>query len=101
MGGRGKHGKWFDGIGYLLKDVSIKNAYIVKSYIHGTSHIDYLRLLPGIRRLMPKIYVYFSPPTVLSNYVNSRTQSKLIKDNLERDYNNWVVQLKERYKIVD
>lgn len=101
MGGRGKHGKWFDGVGYLLQGIKQKNAYIVMSYIHGTSHLDYLRLLPGIRKLMPKIYVYFSPPKKIANIMSVTSQPKLVKNKLEKNYNGWVRSIRNKYKLTD
>ena len=93
-GFRGKGGKWFSGIGHLIKKVGHNNdAYVVKAYVHGTSDLDYLRLIPIINRFLPIVSVYYSEPQKITDILKKDSEAKIIKDKLETEYNNWIKKL--------
>lgn len=88
---RGIGQQWFPGIGHLIQNIGVKSGvYYIKAHIQGVSSADYLRLLPGIRRFLPPIYVRFSPPKRLVNILDSKDDAKKITKYLHLDYLQWV-----------
>jgi 1-acyl-sn-glycerol-3-phosphate acyltransferase len=88
-GGGGEEGKWFSGIGHILKEArGTKDLCFVKAFIRGTSDKDYLRLLPIISRFLPPFKVVFSGAKILED-VDLR-EAKAITLELENEYNSWV-----------
>lgn len=59
---KGKNTKWFTGIGHLIKGIKSKEPiYVVNAYIQGASKFDFLRLFPGIGKILPTISITFAP----------------------------------------
>lgn len=85
-GKRGINGKWFSGVGHLLKGVG-QNVYIVKAYIEGTSNKDRLRVFGRAGKLLPQLKVYFAKP---ETFVNDNREGKEIAQMLEAEYNEWI-----------
>jgi hypothetical protein len=86
--------KWRPGIGWLINQVgSLESAFYAKAYITNTSVLDYLRLLPGWGKILPKIKVYFSQPIPLSRIWQA--DGKVLAAELEKDYNSWLKGLKK------
>lgn len=88
-GRRSTNGHWFSGVGHLIRGLG-KNtdAYIVKTYIQGTSDMDYLRMLPNVGKFMRPIRITFAKPTKAATiFVND---GKKIASQLELEYNQWV-----------
>lgn len=88
-GRRSTDGKWFDGVGYLIKGVGkVKNTYIVQVYSEGTSNWDYLRLHPFMGKILPKVKIYFSQAFPLDKFIS--VDAKEIKNKLENNYIKWL-----------
>lgn len=86
---------WFPGIGYLLKDIGkTTKAYYLKAYIKGTSNLDLLRLIPGIRRLLPSLKVSFSESEEISSILEKSDNPENITKDLQKNYIEWVETLK-------
>jgi 1-acyl-sn-glycerol-3-phosphate acyltransferase len=85
-------GKWAVGVGHLIKQAKNKNTiYLLRVLIEGTSSLDYLRLIPGIRKILPPIKITLSKPKVI-NYLQ-RYQPKEIAIIVRDEYFQWVRQL--------
>ena len=80
----GDKGKWYPGIGHLIKGIENKNAYYVQAYISGTSPWDYLRLMPFINRIFPTIKVFFDKPILVKNILY--TDPKILTAVLENKF---------------
>jgi hypothetical protein len=81
-------GRWFSGIGHLIKTLKNKNEVsIIKAKLEGSSGGDYFRLIPGISWLMPKIRVTFSAPREVSDIASEDARS--ITKKLEAEYIEW------------
>ncbi|MFA4827321.1 MAG: 1-acyl-sn-glycerol-3-phosphate acyltransferase [Candidatus Shapirobacteria bacterium] len=81
-------GRWFSGIGHLVRSLKNKNEVsIVKAKIEGSSKWDYFRLIPGLGRLMPKIKVTFSTPRRVTDIANE--DARAITKRLETEYLEW------------
>lgn len=91
-GRRGKNHAWRDGIGHLINQVSNPNAYIIKAYIRGSSNWDFLRLLPKIGKILPKIQIHFAPPEQINKYKKINNGKEITK-KLEDEYNQWVLKI--------
>lgn len=90
-GSKGKEGKWFPGIGHLLKEIgSDTNAYFIQTFVRGTSDFDMARILPVVGRFMPKIEVFFGKPLLIKSLLTQNLSATLIAEKLESDYKNWV-----------
>jgi hypothetical protein len=88
-GRRSIDGHWFSGVGHLLKGLGKdSDAYVVKAYVHGTRDFDYLRILPGLGRFMPPIFVSFATPTKVDDVYDE--DGKKITNKLETEYDSWV-----------
>lgn len=86
-GGGGEGGRWFSGIGHLLNQAKENlDIHIVRAYIEGTSDKDYLRLIPGLARLMHPFKVSLS----CEKYRYADENAKDISQRLESDYKMWV-----------
>lgn len=90
-GKRGVNGKWFSGIGHLLKGVGDNKVFVVNCYIEGTSPLDRLRFIKGIGFLLPKITVTFGKA---EDFKYQRYDGKEIVHKLEEDYNGWFESLR-------
>lgn len=82
----GINGKWYPGIGHLIKSV-MKKAYYIQAYVYGTSSWDYIRLIPLVNRLMPEIKIYFSEPVPVSSLHKLELPALMAK--LENNYHLW------------
>jgi len=92
-GRRGKNHAWRDGIGHLINQVSNPNTYIIKAYIKGSSNWDFLRLLPNVGKLLPKIQIHFASPSNINEYKKLNNGKKITK-KLEEEYNQWISTIK-------
>jgi len=83
-----KDGLWFPGVGYLIDEAkSNKKIKVLMAHIEGTSKWDYIRLIPGVAKLMPNFRVTFS------NFLNIsevwQNEAKKTARYLELVYKNW------------
>lgn len=85
-GKRGVNGKWFSGVGHLLKSVG-SEVYVVKAYIEGTSNKDRLRVFGKSGRFLPQLTVYYAKP---NKFESGAKEGKEIAQMLEAEYNEWV-----------
>lgn len=84
--------KWQSGIGWLISNAGpMEDAYCVKVYVANSSIFDYLRLIPGLGRILPIIKIYFSRPIKLSEIW--QPDGKKLTFELEKRYNEWVKSL--------
>jgi len=68
--GRSKLSKpWYTGLGHLCKSIANNDAFIISCFIQGTSSLDYLRVIPGMGKILPSIRVTFFQPQKVSNYL--------------------------------
>lgn len=82
-------GRWFGGIGYLLKDVSEKTkAKVIMAHIDGSSDLDYLKMIPLIGRFLKPITIHFSKPISVNKI--RRIDPKESTAVLEKLYQEWV-----------
>jgi 1-acyl-sn-glycerol-3-phosphate acyltransferase len=89
-------GKWFSGVGHLIKKIKLKDkTYVVKAYINGTSAWDFLRIIPGISKIFPSFRIYFDEPIKMTEF--KKMEAKKITANLENDYNDWIKIINQRY----
>lgn len=89
-GKRGINGKWFSGVGHLLKSVG-SEVYVVKAYIEGTSNKDRLRVFGKSGRFLPQLTVYYAKP---NKFESGAKEGKEIAQMLEAEYNEWVKTLR-------
>lgn len=92
-----KDGHWFPGVGYLIDEAkSNKKIKVLMAHIEGTSKWDYIRLIPGVAKLMPNFRVTFS------NFLNIgqvwQNEAKKTAWYLESVYKNWEMGI-EKMKI--
>lgn len=87
-GGGPFHHGWFNGIGYLIKNLKTQNqVYLINAHIQGTSPWDYLRIIPGLSSVLPKYQVSFASPRPL--FPLTISDPKEITKTLESEYNTW------------
>lgn len=88
--------RWYDGVGYMASGVRHKNKCdIVLARIEGTSKLDTMRIIPGIKHLLPEIKIAFSEPIKLKELGTDKP--KEITKVLQKKYENWVKTLDARY----
>lgn len=92
-GRRGINHTWRDGIGHLINQVNNKHTYIIKVYINGSSNWDFLRLLPKIGKILPKIQIHLASPEKIDKY-KQLNNGKEITKQLENEYNHWISKIK-------
>lgn len=61
-GAGGNGGEWFPGVGYVVKGIKKTKTKVLMIYIENTSEMDYLRLIPGVSKLLKTIKVTFFKP---------------------------------------
>lgn len=82
-------GKFLNGVGYIIKNLTHpKKVSVVMANVSGTSTWDYLRLIPGINWLLPKINFNFAKPLSINKFMTSNP--KETTKCLEDKYYNWV-----------
>ncbi|MFA5827746.1 MAG: hypothetical protein WC841_00085 [Candidatus Shapirobacteria bacterium] len=96
-GGGGKKGKWFSGIGYLIKSaMTNRKTKIIMAHLSGTSEWDYFRLIPGVSMIMPQCRVTFSEGESILNY--SDMEPKEIVERIKNKYLVWEQSLPKKYR---
>jgi 1-acyl-sn-glycerol-3-phosphate acyltransferase len=86
--GGSKDGRWFSGVGHMIKGSKNPGLKIVMANIEGSSSWDYFRLIPGVSRLLPTIKVRFSLPIEVNEY--RKMKAKEIALKLETKYEEWL-----------
>lgn len=90
-GRRSNTGRWFSGVGHMISQVPVlRDVHVIGAHIQGTSNRDYLRLIPGFRRLLPPITVHLSAPLSLGSIINGNRDGRYITRLLEDHYTRWV-----------
>lgn len=83
-----KNGRWFDGIGYLIKNLKFPDKVnVVKIKVGNTSDIDYFRFLPFINKILPPFKITFAKPVFASKFIDKNP--KIITKIMELDYKKW------------
>lgn len=78
-----------NGVGFLLKNLKEKKKVkVVMAYIEGTSGWDYLRLIPFMGKLLPRIRINFSRAFRADQVIGN--DGKITTKNLEKRYYDWV-----------
>jgi len=86
----GKDKKWLNGIGYLVAGIEKRfSTYLIFAYPEGTSNTDYIRLIPGIRKLLPKTSVTFSSPRTIKDSLGDITDPRVVTKKIEDEYIAW------------
>lgn len=89
-----RNGKWFPGVGYLIERARSNNkTKILMAHIEGTSKLDYIRLIPGISKLMPNFRVTFSNLLKIGDVWQG--EARQTAQYLELIYKNWQEGLKK------
>lgn len=94
-----KKGEWYSGVGHLVTDIKNKdNTYYVNAFIDGTSHWDWLRLLPiaSFRKKLPDVKLHFSSPQLVSTIAPTGSKPKEVTRKLKSEYNEWQNSLKAK-----
>ena len=82
---------WSVGVGYLVDQIARKDkTSIVFAYVTGASNLDFLRLIPGIRCLLPKFSVTLSTPIAIKDLPVTKGSPKQIAKYLHSEYISWV-----------
>lgn len=88
---RSLSGVWFSGIGHLLNTIGkAKETHYVKAFVGGTSNWDYLRIIPNLGKVLPKVHVHFSEAQEIKKVLSYDKDPKKITAQLEHEYNQWV-----------
>jgi len=83
-----RNGQWFPGVGYLIDEAkSNKKIKVLMAHIEGTAKWDYVRLIPGLAKLMPNFRVTFS--NLLNIEQVWQGEAKKTAQYLELVYKNW------------
>lgn len=86
-------GKFMNGIGYMIKALkNHKKVKLVMAHVEGTSTLDYLRLIPGMKYLLPTIKFRFTKPRLMSKFFGK--DAKDITKRVEKEYYAWVDKLR-------
>jgi hypothetical protein len=81
--------EWFNGVGYLIHGVkNIKNSFVLRAHIKGTSNWDWLRLIPIMNKFLPNFKVNFAKPLKM-DLIKQEDQRKTTKF-LEKKYWRWL-----------
>ncbi len=84
----GVGGKWFNGVGHLIHGVkNIKNSFVLRVNIKGTSNWNWLRLIPIMNKFLPEFRVSFAKPLKM-NLIKKEEPGKTTK-YLEKKYREW------------
>lgn len=78
------NGNWYSGVGHLLSQAKRDDAVIVVAHIRELPWIDYLRLIPGIGKILPPITITFASPLFFSHL--SSYEPKSITKLIEQHY---------------
>jgi len=91
--GARKKNIWSPGVGHLMTNINKDcGAYIVKAHIKGASDLDFLRLIPGLKRLMPPLKVTFGKPRRVIDYFKEEVKPKELVAQLQDEYTEWLEQ---------
>ena len=83
-----------NGVGFLMEMTNNKKkTKVVMAHIKGTSSWDYLRLIPFLGKVMPKISIELSPDFSVNEVTVG--EAKETTKKLEKKYNQWVDGLRE------
>jgi 1-acyl-sn-glycerol-3-phosphate acyltransferase len=85
-----RNGRWRRGLGYLIKNLKRKDIYLIKAYIQGSSYFDLLRVIPGLRKLLPLFKVTFAKAEKLTTTVKTNLSAQEITAEIESQYKNWI-----------
>jgi hypothetical protein len=87
--GQDKSNNWFPGVGYLLKGVKHNNqVFVIFTYIHGTSILDILRIMPIVNKLLPPVTIIYHEPIKVDALIDK--EPKEIVRHLQASYYHWV-----------
>jgi hypothetical protein len=89
---------WYNGVGYLIKQVVHKDCSIALVHIKENPLFGYLRIIPYLGLFLSHIYFYFTPPITLQE-VNTDNQ-KQITCNLERRFLNQICFMVASHTII-
>lgn len=85
-------GKWFSGVGHLIYGLGKNSdAFILQTYVQNASYKDYLRAIPFLGKILPKITTHFAKPLKIKDIWGS--DGKKIASNLEAKYNKWISEI--------
>lgn len=80
--------QFMSGVGYLIKGIEEPTEVkVVMAYIEGTSNWDWLRLIPYLGTILPKLQVTFSKPYEAIDFCGDCAKTTTKK--LEKEYYRW------------
>ena len=83
--------RWSRGVGHLLSEIGKNsNGYLIFVYSEGVSSLDYLRLVPGIKKLIPPASVTFAQPRTITSVLEGGGDPRSITERLKVDYRAWI-----------
>ncbi len=77
-------GSWYSGVGYMLAGMKGKKVLVVMAEIKGSNRWSWLKLVPGLGRLLGGFKVRFSKPVLVEG-----KDGKEITIFLEKKYSLW------------
>ena len=93
-------GRWFKGVGHLLRNVRTRQAaYVVRANIKtkGNFLLDFVRFIPLINRLLPTLHRTYSAPKEIGQIVRrNHANPGHITAALEVSYKSWVAELRAK-----
>ena len=92
--GGAKNGKPFhSGVGYIIKNLKQPNkTKLVMAYVEGTSILDFFRIIPLVKNILPNFRINFSRPVNIIKL--SQGEGPDITRKLQQVYENWSRPLK-------
>lgn len=82
-------GKFLSGLGYMIKNLkNPKKVKIIMVDVKGTSTLDYLRIIPWIGKLFPKVYITFAGSITADKFVAPEAKETAL--NVENKYYAWI-----------
>lgn len=89
--GARKKSIWYPGVGHLAVSLSKNSdAYLVKAHVKGTSDLDFMRLIPGLKKVMSPLRVTFAKPRRIADYLTEDIDPKSLAKQFQDEYNAWV-----------
>lgn len=89
-----KDKKWRSGIGHLVSGIGTETkAYLVFAYCEGTSNLDFMRIVPGVKRFLPTMRVTFAEPRLIASSIGEDMDPRAITKKIEQEYHAWTSSL--------
>lgn len=89
--------RWSRGVGHLISKIGRQtDSYLIFVYSEGVSNWDYLRLVPGVKKLIPPASITFSQPRTIDSVLDQTDDPRFLTEKLKEDYDVWISSLREK-----